>query len=135
MEKKEVIIASRNSKLALRQTEIVRDLLQEAHPDIQFKILEFTTKGDKILDVSLNKIGDKGLFTKELEVALLSNDADLAVHSLKDMPTSLPEGLKLAAISKREDSSDALVMNSKNKVNFFKINLIKAVINWESISI
>jgi hydroxymethylbilane synthase len=105
-----VIIGSRDSQLALVQTHWVRGELQRAHPDIQFAIVEMKTQGDKILDVALAKIGDKGLFTKELESAMLEKRTDLAVHSLKDLPTTLPPGLILGAITEREDPSDAVVV-------------------------
>lgn len=111
-----VIIASRKSQLALYQSELVQKQLQAAHPSLKFKIETFSTKGDRILDVSLNKIGDKGLFTKELEVALQEDKADIAVHSLKDMPTELPEKLIIGAITERENSSDAVVLNERHKV-------------------
>ena len=114
-----VIIASRKSQLALYQSELVQKQLQVAHPSLQFKIKTFSTKGDRILDVSLNKIGDKGLFTKELEVALQEDRADIAVHSLKDMPTELPEKLIIGAITKRENPSDAVVLHEKHKVYIF----------------
>ncbi|BAC91153.1 hydroxymethylbilane synthase [Gloeobacter violaceus] len=105
-----VIIGSRDSQLALVQTHWVRDELQRAHPDIRFEIVEMKTQGDKILDVALAKIGDKGLFTKELESAMLEKRTDLAVHSLKDLPTALPPGLILGAITEREDPSDAVIV-------------------------
>ena len=111
-----VIIASRKSRLALEQSELVMRMLQGAHPELQFVIETFSTKGDRILDVSLNKIGDKGLFTKELEVALLEDRADIAIHSLKDMPSELPDGLTIGAITEREDPSDAVVLHSKHQV-------------------
>jgi len=91
------------------------DRLQKSFPALKFKIETFSTKGDRILDVSLNKIGDKGLFTKELEVALQEDYADIAVHSLKDMPTELPEKLIIGAITEREDPSDAVVLHKKHQ--------------------
>ena len=112
-----VIIASRKSKLALYQSELVLKKLAGAFPELEFKIETFSTKGDRILDVSLNKIGDKGLFTKELEVALQDDRADIAVHSLKDMPTQLPEQLIIGAITEREDASDAVVLHSRHHVS------------------
>ena len=111
-----VVIISRQSKLALVQTEWVRDELKKRWPKIEFVIETTTTQGDKILDVALNKIGDKGLFTKELEVALLNRSAHIAVHSLKDMPTKLPEGLTIGAITKRHDSHDAVVFSPQFSV-------------------
>ena len=97
------------------QTEWVRDELANAHPCLEISIEAMATQGDKILDVALAKIGDKGLFTKELEAQMLVNRADIAVHSLKDLPTNLPEGLMLGCITEREDPADALVMHAKNK--------------------
>ncbi len=110
-----IIIGSRKSQLALVQTHWVRDRLQEAHRDRAFEIATMSTQGDKILDVALAKIGDKGLFTKELEVAMLSREIDFAVHSLKDLPTRLPEGLMLGAVSARENPADALVVHAKHR--------------------
>ncbi|MEL6787456.1 MAG: hydroxymethylbilane synthase, partial [Cyanobacteria bacterium J06607_15] len=101
--------------LALVQTYWVKAELEKHFPDISFEVEEMSTKGDKILDVPLAKIGDKGLFTKELEVGMLNNSTDFAVHSLKDLPTNLPEGLMLGCVSKRVDPADALVVHEKNK--------------------
>ena len=112
-------IASRRSKLAMVQTLWVKEQLERNIPDIEVSIESMATQGDKILDVALAKIGDKGLFTKELEAQMLIGRADIAVHSLKDLPTNLPNGLKLGCITKREDPSDALVVNKKN--NCFKL--------------
>jgi hydroxymethylbilane synthase len=108
-------IASRKSQLALVQTYWVRDELQKHFPDRTFEVETMSTQGDKILDVPLAKIGDKGLFTKELEVKMLDRTADIAVHSLKDLPTNLPEGLTLGCITERENPADALVVNAKNR--------------------
>ncbi|KAM9978440.1 hypothetical protein ACTFIY_012181 [Dictyostelium cf. discoideum] len=108
-----VIIGSRKSQLAMLQTEWVRDRIQELNPGIIVEIKTMDTTGDKVLDVSLSKIGDKGLFTKELEDMMLNGTIDLAVHSLKDIPTKLPEGLKLGAITKRYNTSDAFIANAK----------------------
>jgi hydroxymethylbilane synthase len=107
-------IGSRESQLALIQTNTVRDLLKKVCPQYTWKIETRKTMGDKILDVALAKIGDKGLFTKELEIGMLHGELDLAVHSLKDLPTTLPEGLMIGAILKREIAADALVVNEKN---------------------
>ena len=107
-------IASRRSKLAMVQTLWVKEQLEKNIPDLAVTIEAMATQGDKILDVALAKIGDKGLFTKELEAQMLIGHADIAVHSLKDLPTNLPEGLKLGCITKREDPADALVVNKKN---------------------
>jgi hydroxymethylbilane synthase len=108
-------IASRKSQLALVQTYWVQAELQKHFPDRTFEVETMSTQGDKILDVPLAKIGDKGLFTKELEVKMLDNTADIAVHSLKDLPTNLPEGLVLGCITERENPADALVVNAKNQ--------------------
>lgn len=109
--KEKIVIGTRNSKLALWQTNYVAEQLRKTYPRLQIEIVEIMTKGDKILDVPLAKIGGKGLFTKELEVDLISGKIDLAVHSLKDMPTQLPEGLALGAVTKRLHSGDAFVSN------------------------
>jgi hydroxymethylbilane synthase len=108
-------IASRKSQLALVQTYWVQSELQKHFPDRTFDVETMSTQGDKILDVPLAKIGDKGLFTKELEVKMLDRSADLAVHSLKDLPTKLPEGLMLGCVTERENPADALVVNEKFK--------------------
>jgi len=109
-------IASRRSKLAMVQTLWVKEQLEKNIPDLEVSIEAMATQGDKILDVALAKIGDKGLFTKELEAQMLVGHADIAVHSLKDLPTNLPDGLKLGCITKREDPADALVVNKKNEL-------------------
>jgi len=108
-------IGSRKSQLALVQTYWVQEQLQKFFPDRQFEVQTMSTQGDKILDVALSKIGDKGLFTKELELGMINNEIDLAVHSLKDLPTRLPEGLILGAVTEREDPADALVVHEKHK--------------------
>ncbi|MGF1478615.1 MAG: hydroxymethylbilane synthase [Cyanophyceae cyanobacterium] len=110
-----VRIGSRKSQLALVQTYWVQEQLQKHFPDIQFEVETMNTQGDKILDVALAKIGDKGLFTKELEVGMLNHQTDLAVHSLKDLPTNLPAGLMLGCVTERVDPADALVVNEKHK--------------------
>ena len=104
-----IIIATRESPLALWQAEHVQALLRERYPEKDVKLLGMTTKGDQILDKTLSKIGGKGLFVKELEVAMQEGSAHLAVHSLKDVPMELPEGFVLAAVSSREDPRDAFV--------------------------
>ena len=104
-----IIIATRESPLALWQAEHVQALLCERYPEKDVKLLGMTTKGDQILDKTLSKIGGKGLFVKELEVAMQQGAAHLAVHSLKDVPMELPEGFVLAAVSSREDPRDAFV--------------------------
>lgn len=107
--KNTIIVGTRSSKLALWQAEYVAGHLRDKYPQKNIKLLQINTKGDKILDVPLAKIGSKGVFTKEIEAALLENKIDLAVHSLKDLPTELPSGLTIAALTTRADSADALV--------------------------
>lgn len=106
---KKLIIATRGSKLALWQSEFVKAELEKAHPGLEVELSIMMTKGDKILDTPLAKIGGKGLFTKELEEAMLRGEAHIAVHSLKDVPMEFPEGLKLGVITKREDVRDAML--------------------------
>ncbi len=106
-----VVIATRESRLAMWQAEHVRDELKRLYPDCDVVIDGMTTQGDRILDRTLSKVGGKGLFVKELESALLEGRADLAVHSLKDVPMTLADGLMLAAIPPREDARDAFVSN------------------------
>jgi hydroxymethylbilane synthase len=108
-------IGSRKSQLALVQTYWVKDQLQKAFPNRAFEVHTMSTQGDKILDVALAKIGDKGLFTKELEVGMINGDIDFAVHSLKDLPTRLPEGLMLGCVTERENPADALVVHEQYK--------------------
>ena len=105
-----VVIGTRKSRLALIQSSIVADYLRENFPDMEVSLLPMTTTGDRILDKSLDKIGGKGLFVKELDRALLEGKSDLSVHSLKDMPFDEPEGLSAFAYSKREDARDVLVL-------------------------
>ena len=109
MKKDTIIIGTRSSKLALWQAEYVKGRLEEQYPERKVALKLMTTKGDKILDAPLAKIGGKGLFTKELETDMLEGGIDLAVHSHKDMPTEVPEGLVIAAITKRFDPGDAVV--------------------------
>lgn len=106
---KQIGIGTRDSKLALWQAQWVKDFLTSSYPDIDFILVTMKTKGDKILDIPLPKIGDKGLFTMELEQGLLSEKIDMAVHSLKDLPTELPEGLGLAAYCQRQDPRDVFL--------------------------
>ena len=108
---KKLIIVSRESRLAMWQAEHVRDQLAALYPECSIEILGMTTRGDQILDRALSKVGGKGLFVKELEVAISEGHADLAVHSLKDVPMDLPDGFALAAILEREDPRDAFVSN------------------------
>ena len=106
-------IGTRKSKLALWQSEWVKEQIEKKFPEVEVELIKIVTKGDKILDVPLAKIGDKGLFTKEIEDAMLKGEVDIAVHSLKDVPSKLPEGLKLIAFSDREDPRDALLSCGK----------------------
>ena len=106
-----LVIASRESRLAMWQAETVRARLLQLYPHSTVEILGMTTRGDQILDRTLSKVGGKGLFVKELEVAMQEGAADLAVHSLKDVPMELPEGFELAAVLEREDPRDAFVSN------------------------
>lgn len=109
MKGKSIRIGTRGSNLALYQANRVKMAIENSFPDVSAGIVIIQTKGDKILDVSLSKIGDKGLFTKELEYALLDNRIDVAVHSLKDLPTIFPDGLRLGAVLERSEVRDALV--------------------------
>lgn len=112
--KETIRIGTRGSQLALYQAKKVKTTLEEIFPELQVELKIIKTKGDKILDVALSKIGDKGLFTKEIENELIDGSVDLAVHSLKDLPTRLPDGLKLGAVLKRAEFRDALVsLNGK----------------------
>ena len=115
--KKLIKIGTRGSQLALYQAEKVKTTLENLFPELQVELKIIKTKGDKILDVALSKIGDKGLFTKEIENALLDRTVDLAVHSLKDLPTTLPEGLKLGAVLERGEFRDALVSKNGKKLS------------------
>ena len=118
---RKVIIGSRESKLAVVQSEMVRTYIQEHAPSTQVEILTMKTTGDKILDKTLDKIGGKGLFVKELDKALLEKKSDISVHSLKDMPMEVPEDLPLVAFSKREDPRDVLVLpQGETKLDFTK---------------
>ncbi len=104
-------IATRESQLALWQAGFIKAELERHHPDLQVELLGIKTKGDIILDVPLAKVGGKGLFVKELEQAMLDGRADIAVHSMKDVPMEFPDGLGLAIICEREDPTDAFVSN------------------------
>jgi len=104
-------IATRKSQLALWQAEYVKTALEAIHADLKVELVKMTTQGDKILDTPLAKVGGKGLFVKELENGLLTGDADIAVHSMKDVPVELPDGLHLPVICPREDPRDAFVSN------------------------
>lgn len=113
---REIVIGTRDSALAMWQTEWVLANLQQLNPDYKFRVVSMKTQGDKILDVALAKIGDKGLFTKELEVAMLSGQTDMAVHSMKDLPTVLPEGLMIGAICERHDPRDVVISRNGNNL-------------------
>ena len=104
-------IATRESPLAMWQARFIQQTLREAHPGLEVELLGMTSRGDQLLDVPLAKVGGKGLFVKELETALLDGRADIAVHSMKDVPMEFPEGLELGVICDREDPSDAFVSN------------------------
>ena len=110
-------IATRKSPLALWQAEFVKQALMQHNPELQVELLTFTTQGDNILDTPLAKIGGKGLFVKELENAMLNNEADIAVHSMKDVPMELPPGLELAVICERENPYDAFVSNRYDSID------------------
>ncbi len=109
MTKRKIVIATRQSKLALWQAEWIKGQLEQIDPGLEIELNKIKTTGDKILDVPLAQVGGKGLFVKEIEEAMLRGEADLAVHSMKDVPTDLPEGLHLSAITKREDPRDAFI--------------------------
>ena len=107
--KKKLIIGSRTSDLALWQSNFIKHELEKRFKGLKVIIKRIKTKGDKILDVALSKIGDKGLFTKDLENQLLKGNIDIAVHSLKDLETRIPDGLKLAAVTRRHEVEDVLI--------------------------
>ncbi len=110
-------IATRKSPLALWQANHVREALLARHPELDVELLTMTTQGDKILDTPLAKVGGKGLFVKELETGMLEGRADLAVHSMKDVPVEFPEGLCLAAVLPREDPRDVLISNTSSSID------------------
>ena len=112
-----VVIGTRGSKLALYQANRTKSKLGKYFPELNFTLEIIHTKGDKILDVALSKIGDKGLFTKEIEQVLLDNHIDMAVHSMKDLPTLFPEGLKLGAVLERGEPREALVSTGSRKLS------------------
>jgi len=114
---RKIKIGSRTSALALTQAEIIIDTLKEKFPQYEYEIVKIKTKGDMILDKTLSKIGGKGLFVKEIQTALLTEEIDIAVHSMKDMPAEAPEGLILGAITKREDPRDVIVMKEDNSLD------------------
>ncbi|WP_421868620.1 hydroxymethylbilane synthase [Motiliproteus sp.] len=110
-------IATRKSPLALWQAEFIKAELQQAHPGLEVELVGMVSRGDKILDAPLAKVGGKGLFVKELEQSLLANETDIAVHSMKDVPMEFPEGLGLAIICERENPTDAFVSNTYNSLD------------------
>lgn len=116
-----IVIGSRESLLAVTQSNLVVDYLKEMYPDMEVSLITMKTTGDKILDRRLDQIGGKGLFVKELEVALRDKRSDFSVHSLKDMPMEMPEDLPLVCFSKREDPRDVLVLpEGKTEIDFSK---------------
>ena len=117
---RKIIVGSRRSKLALTQTNWVIEQLKKIDPSFDFEIKEIVTKGDKILDVTLSKVGGKGLFVKEIEQAMLDQEIDMAVHSMKDMPAILPEGLVIGCIPFREDHRDALISKNHTPIKDLK---------------
>jgi hydroxymethylbilane synthase len=121
---KKLVIATRKSKLALWQSEYIKEQLLKHYPNMQIELETFSTKADKILDVPLAKIGGKGLFTKELEIALLNNQADIAVHSLKDVPVEFEDGFKLAAVTKRFDPRDAFLSQNYDSIENLPQNAV-----------
>ncbi len=121
---KSIIIASRESLLAMWQANFIRQRLIQLYPQTEVSILGMTTQGDQILDKSLSKIGGKGLFIKELEQSLEAGHADIAVHSMKDMPMNVPDGFALAAITEREDPRDAFVSNQYQNLDDLPIGSV-----------
>jgi len=124
MSKKVIRIATRHSPLAMWQANFVKAELLKHHDDLIVELLPMKTKGDIILDTPLAKVGGKGLFVKELEVAMLNNEADIAVHSMKDVPVDFPEGLGLTVICEREDPRDAFVSNNFNSISDLPIGAV-----------
>lgn len=114
---RKLTVGTRGSALALRQTDLIADSLKSLYPGLEIDIRIIKTKGDKILDTPLAEVGDKGFFVKELELALLCGDIDIAVHSMKDLPTKLTEGLRIAAVPERVDPSDVLITNRSGLID------------------
>ncbi|HTZ17156.1 MAG TPA: hydroxymethylbilane synthase, partial [Dissulfurispiraceae bacterium] len=135
MKNRKIIIGTRGSKLALWQAEWVKSELERLYPGIEVELNKIKTTGDKILDVPLAKVGGKGLFVKEIEEAILRGEADIAVHSMKDVPTEFPEGLHLAVICEREDARDAFITSRKPEVGSLKFTDLKkgAVVGTSSL--
>ncbi len=121
---RKIIVGSRRSKLAMTQTKWVIESLKKLDDSFDFEIKEIVTKGDRIVDVTLSKVGGKGLFVKEIEQAMLDHEIDMAVHSMKDMPAALPEGLVIGCIPEREDHRDALISKNHIKLNDLKSGAI-----------
>ena len=121
---REIRIATRKSALALWQAEYVKARLEQAHPGLKVSLVPMVSRGDKLLDAPLAKIGGKGLFVKELETALLENEADIAVHSMKDVPMEFPEGLGLFCICEREDPRDAFVSNTFDSLDALPVGSV-----------
>jgi len=113
--KRSLAIGTRRSPLAIWQAEHIKALLEKTHPQLSCSLVRIVTQGDKLLDVPLAQVGGKGLFVKEIEAALLSKKIDLAVHSMKDLPSDLPPGLTIAAIPQREDPNDALICKDSGR--------------------
>ncbi|XP_043115718.1 hydroxymethylbilane synthase, b isoform X1 [Puntigrus tetrazona] len=126
-------VGTRKSQLARIQTDSVVEKLKELHPDVHFEIVAMSTTGDKILDTALSKIGEKSLFTKELENALEKNEVDLVVHSLKDLPTVLPVGFTIGSVLKRENPNDAVVLHPKHKGKSLDSLANKSVVGTSSL--
>jgi len=136
LKKNKVLIGTRGSKLALWQAEWVKSELKRLYPDLKIELSKIKTTGDKILNVPLAKVGGKGLFVKEIEESLLSKEVDIAVHSMKDVPTDLPEGLNIGAICRREDPRDAFlsrISNFKFQISNFKSLPQGAIIGTSSL--
>ena len=121
---RKIIVGSRRSKLAITQTNWVIEQLKKLDDSFDFEVKEIVTKGDRIVDVTLSKVGGKGLFVKEIEQAMLDHEIDMAVHSMKDMPAVLPEGLVIGCIPEREDHRDALISKNHVKLNDLKSGAI-----------
>lgn len=115
--KSKIVLGSRGSRLALWQTRFIAGLLEKSFPSLDLEIKIIETTGDAILDTALSKIGDKGLFTRQIEEKLLNGEIDLAVHSLKDLPTQLPANLKIGAVSSRETPNDALISDKFSSID------------------
>lgn len=114
--KKTIRIGTRESKLALWQAQYIKSQIEKTNPDIRAEIISMKTTGDRILETPLEKIGGKGLFVKELDIALLEGRTDISVHSLKDMPMDIPEELPILAYSRREDPRDALILKKESEI-------------------